>query len=143
MSSLETLTIRVWRAWSALQAGQVDDALQLYEQCARDGEGIMPADAGLRAEIRLGQAECLLALGETERALPIFTELWRNCPEHSPYWWRALVGSLESHRRLKHDPQEIIQSIRQQRFLAPDLGGPRWKRALEAIENQCSTQTGP
>jgi len=39
---------------------------------------------------------------------------------------------------LGSDPHQIVQAVRQQRVLSPDLGGPRWKRALEKIEGDSS-----
>jgi len=130
----DRLTLRVWRAWSLLHASKPGEAIDLYETCAQAGADMLSPDAALRFEITLGRAECRLALDEPARAVELFTEVWQRSSEHSRPWWRAFVGSLEAHTRLGHDPNQILQSIRQQRHLAPDLGGPRWRRALEAIE---------
>ncbi len=66
--------------------------------------------------------------------MPILSEVWQRVPERSPTWWRAFVGSLEAHTRLGEDPERILQSIRQQELLSPELGGPRWQRQLKIIE---------
>jgi len=138
MSPAETLTVMVWRAWALLEAGQASEALRLYDQAAqRLAELKNVPDApvgGLQTEVRLGKAECLLAANKPAEALPAFNEMLSQVPEHSPNWWRAYVGTLECHTRLKSDPDQIRRSIQQQRRLFPDLGGPRWKRELERME---------
>jgi len=44
------------------------------------------------------------------------------------------VGTLDCHTRLEHNPQELVQAIRQRRHLSPDLGNPRCRRQLEDLE---------
>ncbi|UCD28725.1 MAG: tetratricopeptide repeat protein, partial [Planctomycetota bacterium] len=134
VSPTDLLTIRTWQAWSLLNAGKPADAFSLYQTCQKIGDHLLPANSTSNMEIRLGKAECLLALGKVNDALPIFMNVWQNSPEHSTPWWRSFVGCLESHNRLKKNPNQILQSIHQQKHLSPDLGGPRWKRALENIE---------
>jgi len=130
----ELLTMQVWHAWSLLMAGRPVEAIEIYKLCQQTGKNILPANSALLMEISLGQAECLLALDQADEALPIFTKIWQSTPERSAHWWRALVGSLESHTRLNKDPKQILNTIKQQRYLSPDLGGPRWTRALKTIE---------
>jgi hypothetical protein len=57
-------------------------------------------------------------------------------PEQSPNWWRAYVGTLGCHSKLKHDREQIVQSIRQQRKLHPELGGAANARELKRIEEE-------
>jgi hypothetical protein len=121
------------RAWLLVQAGKPGDALPLFDSCGTDSGTVAPA-------CRLGRAECLLALDRAGDALPIYTSLLSMLPEHSSEWWEAYVGTLRCHQRLKADPSQVLQSIRQQRRLAPELGGPRWRRMLEQIEVSLSRQ---
>ncbi len=148
MTPAEETTIRLWRAWTILDGGSAAEALKLFDILPPPASSSSrPADTALNYEVRVGRAECLLALGKHDEALPIFTEIWQATPEHSPLWWQAFVGSLRCHSRLASDPQQIVQSIRQQRQLAPALGGPRWKRTLELLEaenlNRAATATRP
>ncbi|GAG03204.1 unnamed protein product, partial [marine sediment metagenome] len=112
VSATDLLTIRVWWAWSLLNAGQPADALKVYGACQPTSQDLLPANAALHIEISLGKAKSLLTLEQADKALPIFMAIWQKLPEHSPNWWRALVGSLESHTRLNNDPNHILQSIR-------------------------------
>jgi tetratricopeptide (TPR) repeat protein len=134
LSALEQATVRTWQAWSVLESGDAEAALRTFDVLAALGIDVIPAGTALRIEIQLGRAECLLVLSKPAEALPLFSDAWQRAPERSQLWWRALVGSLTCHERLGSNREEIRQSIRQQRRLSPELGGPRWKRALEAIE---------
>lgn len=134
MKPAETVTVAVWRAWSLLQAGQAQEALDAYEKLERTPPDLLPGDSALQVEIRLGKAECLLRLNKATEALPILMPIWQTSAENSPYWWRAYAGTMDCHAKLGSDPHQIVQSIRQQKHLHPELGGPRWKRALERIE---------
>jgi tetratricopeptide (TPR) repeat protein len=122
-------------AWALLQAGKPAASLAAY-QAGMDQMATLAEEvpASLRIELELGEAEALLATGEHEAALPVFMEIWRSAPEHSSIWWRAYAGSLECHAGLGHDSTTILQSIRQQRRLNPDLGGAGIKRRLSTLE---------
>ncbi|MGQ9650312.1 MAG: hypothetical protein ACUVXJ_09400, partial [Phycisphaerae bacterium] len=135
LSAVGRLSIRLRLAGSLFHAGQAQEALAVYEECRQEAV-TMPADTVPQAEIQLGRAESLLATGDPAGALPLFAEVWQALPERSPNWWRALCGNLACHTRLNHDPKQILQAIQQQRGLSPDLGGPRWQRALEAIQKE-------
>lgn len=141
VSPAARLSIRLRQAAAMLQAGQAKEALAVYQECHRTA-ATLPADSTPTVEIRLGQAESLLATGDAAAALPLFLDVWQTVPERSANWWRALSGSLTCHTRLGHDPQEILQAIRQQRTLASDLGGARWRRALETIERENQARVG-
>ncbi len=139
MESGDLLTVKTWRAWALLHSGEPASALEAFDKCAiperAEGEPVSATEL----EIKLGRAECLLALDKPDDALQRFTPVLETLPVQSDYWWRAYTGSLEAHLRVGSDPQGIVQSIRQQRHLAPDLGGSRWKRRLEAIEQRAKT----
>jgi hypothetical protein len=134
LSARERLTVRVWEAWFLLAAGKSEEAFSSYESLSKQFEESSSEHAALAVEIDLGRAECLLALDRAEEALPVFTRTWQASPEGSADWWRAYAGSLRCHARLGHDAREIVQSIRQQRTLSPELGGPRWSRVLTGLE---------
>jgi len=142
VESSDMLTMRAWYAWSLLHADRHAEALKIYDECLTTDPERLPAPSALRTEIRLGRAQCLLQLDRPDEALPIFTEIWHTSFEHSPDWWQAFVGSLEAHTRLGSSPERIIQSIRQQELLAPDLGGPRYKHRLKQIETANNTKMG-
>lgn len=142
LGASETLTVAVWRAWAMQQAGRAKEALAAYEQAAKAPPEALPANSALRVEIRLGQAECLLALDGAADALTIFNEILGQVPEQSPNWWRAYVGTLSSHSKLKHDAEQIVQSIRQQRKLHPELGGAAYARELKRIEEENTGRQG-
>lgn len=139
LSPAEMLTVSIWQARATLEAGHAREALTVYDRAGKAPPDLLPADSAPAVEIRLGRAECLLALEKPAEALPVFNELLSAVPEQSPNWWRAYVGTLECHTRLKQAPEQIVQSIRQQRRLFPDLGGPRWARELQRIEEANST----
>lgn len=134
LSGRDLVTIDVIRAWALRLAGKSQEAMTAYEQCAEAVSKASGDTSALELEIRLGVAECLLDEGRHEEALPEFALVWNTMPERSDPWWRALVGSLTCHTELGSDPVEIVQSVRQQRQFAPDLGQPRWGRVLAAIE---------
>jgi len=136
----DRLVIRVWRAWALLQADKAADALKAFNLCLRDGQAILADDEPLRTEVQLGQAEALAGRGRFLEALPVFAEVWNRTAEESPQWWRAFVGQLDCHARLERDADQIRQSIQQRRYLSSDLGGPRWKRRIEAIEASLETR---
>lgn len=142
MSDGDTETVRVWRAWTLLQAEEVEQALAAFEASRPQVADDTPEVAALDLEVRLGRAECLVHMGRIEEALAEFTALWQRLPEHTEYWWRAYAGSLNAHLLSAGDPKAILQSIRQQRHLAPDLGGAIWTRRLENIERLAREAAG-
>src|ERR1051325_1199044 len=68
----QSRTANFWRAQLLASSNRKSEALDLYQQIAAD------AAAPLKTEARFGAAEMLRALGKTEGALQIFTELSRD-----------------------------------------------------------------
>lgn len=134
LSPMDRLVIRFWHASALCQSGRSDEALTPFHRMEQEARAIVPADSALLTAIRLGKADAMLESGQAARALAIYRAVWQSSPEHSDPWWHAFVGSLRCHARLQADPAEILQSIRQQRYLAPDLGGGRWERELTRLE---------
>lgn len=134
------LLVHIWRAWVLLKSGRAEEAMAAFE--AMD-QASLAAHEDLKIEYTLGWAETRLAVGQYEPARDAFNKIWLNTAERSPAWWRSYVGSLQCHTALGNDPQRIVKSIQQQKYLAPDLGAPRWKRALERIENINQDKTKP
>ncbi|MBI4581008.1 MAG: hypothetical protein HY718_14975 [Planctomycetes bacterium] len=132
---------RLWYATALLQAGRPADALLALDEADRDAEDAMPAESATRIELRLARADALLAVDRAAEALTIYADVWQRSAEQTEPWWHAFTGSLQCHARLDADPSQIAQSIRQQRFLAPDLGGGRWKHAIGLLEQDLSRQT--
>lgn len=130
----DRLTIAIWRAGAILHAGRPDESADLFDACA-ELMANMPGDHRSQdIEIRLGKAESLLSAGKADAAMPIFALLGKELPEESPRWWRAFAGQLQCHTALSHNPTDILQAIQQRRYFSPDLGGPRVRRMLEAVE---------
>lgn len=130
----DRLTIAIWRAGAILHAGRPDESADLFDACS-ELMADMPGDHGTQdIEIRLGKAESLLSAGKADTAMPIFALVGKELPEESLRWWRAFAGQLQCHTALGHDPTEILQAIQQRRYFTPDLGGPRTRRMLEAVE---------
>lgn len=140
LRAADGLTIRLWLAVAMLHAGNAPEALAAFERLEQDARASLPADAAILIQLRLGKADSMRAAARFAEALALYAALLRALPEHSSLWWQALVGSLQCHAQLDDDPKSVIQAIRQQRFLAPDLGGPRWNRALTALERMLVTR---
>lgn len=134
LSQTDRLVIRFWHASALCQSGRSGEALAPFQRIEQEARAIVPADSPLLTAIQLGIADATLATGQTDEAMAIYRAIWQSAPEHSEPWWHAFVGSLRCHARLRADPAEVLQSIRQQRYLAPDLGGGRWKRELTRLE---------
>ncbi|MBP7936618.1 MAG: hypothetical protein KA354_18405 [Phycisphaerae bacterium] len=130
----DTILIRVWRAWSLIDAGQAHAALPVFRELATLPKDQLPDNAASRIDVRLGEATCLLMTGKPEEAVTLFNGIWQQVPEHSPPWWQAFAGNLQCLARLGAEPASIILPIAQQRFHDATLGGPRWKRAIESVE---------
>ncbi|NLX14615.1 MAG: hypothetical protein GXY44_13315 [Phycisphaerales bacterium] len=132
LNDRETLIVCIWRAWVLLRSDRAAEAVEAFESI---DTAKLSMYEDLKIEYSLGWAEGQLAMGRYEPARDAFNKIWLNTPERSLAWWRSYVGSLQCHTALGNDPQRIVQSIQQQKYLAPDLGAPRWKRALAQIEN--------
>ncbi|NLX20422.1 MAG: hypothetical protein GXY55_01965 [Phycisphaerae bacterium] len=134
VTSHDLLTIHTWLGWALLTAGQAHDSLAVFEECLKRAPDVLGPQTALPVEIQLGRAEALAATNRYAEALPIYTTIRQTTAEGSAAWWRALVGTLDCHTRLEHNPQELVQAIRQRRHLSPDLGNPRCRRQLEDLE---------
>ena len=113
------------------------DRLALVERVQR-GEGASSVGVGARIELQLARADALLGLNRAAEALPIYTELWPQVAEASDAWWHALLGNLRCHARLDSDPAQVLQSIRQQRFLFSEFDGGEYRHQLNELEKSLS-----
>ena len=138
MSAAERSALLEARGWALRLARRPVEALQAYDACVAALATMPAGEPGWLTFVQLGRAECLLDLDRPAEALPLFLEAWRRLPERGDDWWRALTGSLASHLALGTEPDAIVQTVRQQRGLSPDLGGPWWKRLLDRIERQAA-----
>lgn len=132
----DAILIRVWRAWSLVDAGQPQAALVAFRDLAALPKDRFPENAAARLDVRLGEATCLLAAGKPEEAVGRFNEIWQQTQEYSSKWWQAFAGNLQCLLKLDAAPASILQPIAQQRFQQPALGGPRWRRVIEAVEKE-------
>ncbi|MFQ5462370.1 MAG: hypothetical protein ACE5E5_07055 [Phycisphaerae bacterium] len=134
-----------------LSAGEYERAKVLYEQCGAkletDVSGREPSHAGsedtatrapMNASIEQGYAEALYQLGQFGPALIKFNRLARSWPVDDPRRTQALLRDLQCRTRLNKPPQGIIQVIKQQRFLHPEIKASRFAEAFEKLirENQ-------
>jgi tetratricopeptide (TPR) repeat protein len=140
LRSSDRLVIRLWHASALLRAGESATALHAFEEIERQAQASLPENSATRILLQLGKADALLAVGRHTDALAAYASIWQACPEHSPEWWHAFVGNLRCHSRLDAVPDQVLASIKQQRFLSPDLGGKRWQRELLQIEQELSAR---
>lgn len=134
LESADRGIIRTWYAAALLQAGRPDEALRVSEATSQSIRAGSPSEASATTQADLVRADALLAMRNHADAVALYAEIWQSAPERSDAWWHAFVGSLECHAALGTEPGVVLQSIRQQRALAPDLGGARWARKLTALE---------
>ena len=132
----DSIMIRVWQAWSLADAGRVTEALPLFRELKALPKEKLPENAAPRMDVRLGEATCLLNLGKPEEAVTLFNGIWQQAPERSPAWWQAFAGNLQCLAKLNAEPMAILQPVAQQRFQDVALGGPRWKRIIESVEDE-------
>ncbi len=138
-----------------LAADKYQRAKELYEQCgakletelngddaaARPSAPAPPNDATpapADASIEQGYAEALYQLEQFGQALIKFNRLTRTWPAGDPRKTQALLRDLQCRTKLNKPPQGIIQVIKQQRFLHPEMKSSRYADDFEKLlrENQ-------
>jgi len=135
-SPAQMYTLRVQLAEARLEAGQPAEALPLLIEAIafdaqRYGDG-MAHDPRLL----LAQARTLYALRRFDEALPIYNRAFREAAVNAPHRFGALLGDLRCRTELGANPQEIIDVIRQHRFLSPELGGENVRKEFAELERQ-------
>lgn len=99
-------------------------------------EADAPLDSDAARRALFGLAETAYRQQRYAEALPAFNRLAVRLPVNSPLRWRALLRDLQCRTSLRQSPGDILQVIRQQRFLHPELGGPEIAAALARLERE-------
>ena len=123
----EALSLRV--ANGLRLAGRYAEALPRYDE--------LLADRPASLSYVLGRAECLFGLGGDHLGAAML--LYRRIANMGvdaggDAWWQATVRSLQVLDIVNRNTDRIGPRIQQLRQLDPELGGERWRRALEALE---------
>ena len=132
-SAPEHRSVEVQLAEAHLRAGLAAEARQRFEALRAGG-----ASAREESDVRVafGYAEALFQLREFDAALPRFNALAVELPPEDPLRWRALLRDLQCRTALGAPPAGIIQVIRQQEHLYPDLGGPVLAGEFERLQRE-------
>ncbi len=128
------LPFRLQLAEAHLEAGKLQAAFQLFATCLEEDAATHADGRPRNAAAIYGKAEALYRLRQYPNAEPLFHDLWTRTERYTPFWWRALLRSLQCHTRMGSDPRRIVQAIEQQRATRPDLGGPRLKTQFDDLE---------
>ena len=130
-----TLTIHI--ADSFRLGGRHSDALPLYEQLLRDNSQAI--------QYLFGKAECLYALGGERRlgqAMLIFRRLAAigrgSSSASEAYYWQSQLRMLQILDRMGRNTAKIVPRIRQLRQIDQNLGGERYRRQFQQLQNRHS-----
>ncbi len=117
-----------------LRARRYPRARELFRSVSDDEHAALESGAGRRA--LFGLAEASYRQQRYAEALPSFNRLAVRLPAEDPLRWRALLRDLQCRTSLRESPGDILQVIRQQRFLHPTLGGDEIAAALARLERE-------
>ncbi len=113
------------------------DALKLYEQLLRDNSQAL--------QYLFGKAECLYALGGEDRlgqAMLIFRRLAAigrgSSAASEAYYWQSQLRMLQILDRMGRNTAKIVPRIRQLRQIDQNLGGDRYRRQFQQLQNRHS-----
>ncbi|MFQ6049291.1 MAG: tetratricopeptide repeat protein, partial [Phycisphaerae bacterium] len=154
----DALGLRLQLAKAYQQAGKLDKALEVFNQCLRrDAElnrqrGRQPEPTN--SAVLAGQAECLYQLGRYRQALEVFQrQLYERAEPYSAIWWRAYLRSLQCHAALHASPRtaeqrqqarqvlgRILQSITARRQIDPQMGGAELASQFDQLERKVAAQ---
>lgn len=125
--------LRLQLAESAIETRDFARAAELFEQClAQDAARATDSNTQDRRAL-LGTAEAYFGLDRHEEALPLYNRIFRATKRNQPVFWKALLRDLQCRTALEHDPAQIIKSIRQQKFLDHEMGGPDLRRQFDTL----------
>lgn len=116
-----------------------EDALALYDR--------LLAEQPSAAPLLFGRAECLFHLaeqGEAERRLGDAMLLYRRLTTAGPgvgptLYWQSHLRSLQILDRMDRNTQQIVPQIQRLRQRDRDLGGERFRRAFDELQNKHSS----
>ncbi|MCZ6445604.1 MAG: tetratricopeptide repeat protein [Planctomycetota bacterium] len=113
-------------------AERYDDALRLYDTLLLKHPNAV--------EALLGRAECLFGLGGDQypQAMAIYKRISSAAAEGGDYYWQSQLRMLQILDRTNRNTHRIAPHIRRLRQRDPQLGGQRFRRGLEILENKHS-----
>lgn len=117
--------------------GRHSDAIKLYEQLLRDNSQAL--------QYLFGKAECLYALGGEDRlgqAMLIFRRLAAigrgSSAASEAYYWQSQLRMLQILDLMGRNTAKIVPRIRQLRQIDQNLGGDRYRRQFQQLQNRHS-----
>jgi hypothetical protein len=113
------------------QAEQWREALGLY-----DGLRLRYPNA---IEVLLGRAECLFALGDDQLAdaMELYKRISRaTAGKNGDEYWQSQLRMLQILSRMDRNTQRIAPHIQRLRQKDPELGGERFRREFERLQNR-------
>ena len=143
VSNAQLRAVAVQLAEAASRAGQYQRGLELFELLFNNVPRSDALGDELDVRVVFGRAEAFFQLGRRDVALPEFSRLATGLRPSDPLRWRALLRDLQCRTMLKHAPQGIIKVIEQQKFLYPDLGGPRLAAQFERLRRENERRAEP
>lgn len=117
--------VRLQLAEAKLEAGRVAEARAMFESLADN----MPDNP----RILTGMAEVMYRSGRYGEALTRYNRLYQLLPANDEQRFMALLRDLQCRTELGNDPDGIIKTIKQHRFLSPDLGGEQIRAQFIAL----------
>ncbi len=136
-ASAERLMLKEQLAEANLLAERYERARELFEELRTGGDA--PSS---NVSVLLGYAESLYQLGEFGKALPEFNAMAMRLPETDPLRWKALLRDLQCRTALDQPPRDVIKVIEQQKYLFPELGGPRLADEFEKLLRENERRAG-
>lgn len=128
--------LRLQLAEARLEAGDPAEALPLLNQAEEFDRQQSPDGKAHDPRVLMAMAETLARLKRYGEALPIFNRTYTESAVDAPHRFKALLGDLRCRTELGEDPAGIIEVIRQQRFLSPDMGGEALKRQFAELQER-------
>ncbi|MCH8163989.1 MAG: tetratricopeptide repeat protein [Planctomycetes bacterium] len=113
-------------------AERYDDALRLYDTLLLKHPNAV--------EALLGRAECLFGLGGDQypQAMAIYKRISSAAAEGGDYYWQSQLRMLQILDRTNRNTRRIAPHIRRLRQRDPQLGGERFRRGFEILQNEHS-----
>jgi tetratricopeptide (TPR) repeat protein len=133
VTAYDRYVLRVQRAEAALAAGDVAEALTLFEDCLAREPGLDEI-AGPNPRTIMGMARALDALQRYEEALAWYNKAYRGAAPAAPLRFQALLGDLRCRYALGTPAATLRDIIAQHRVLQPAMGGPELKAAFQTLE---------
>ncbi|MCZ6836010.1 MAG: tetratricopeptide repeat protein [Planctomycetota bacterium] len=133
----EHLSLRVQLADAFRVSGQQDRALLIYGQLLKSHPGGM--------QLLFGKAECLFEIGDETRlgeAIMIYRRLGASDPGlnelSNHYYWTSQLRMLQILDLTGRNTNKIAPRIRRLRQIDRNLGGDRYRREFERLQNRHS-----